>query len=777
MSITLLNAHKHKVTFSYCRKISNSQHEIHGWFCIDNGNTEELKENDYINLICNECKYNYRYDTKEKINIFTTINAHNLYFHRIGSKHLYTENGQQILIDNNYKLKDYYLIRNEYNGNVLIGNEEEIRDYLFSEMIKYKYLYEQEKSKNKNLKDDQNQKIKEINDLSSNIKKLNSKIENLNTKNINDKNEIKTLNQEINLIKEQNKKKLSSLNKEAISLKNEFLNKENKIKSEKNNLVQKIENTHLKNLQLQKENNELQKANDELKEKNNTLQNFGIKYNTENGKGDYDIILCVDSIKNLTNNGWIIKYNKKEGKLIYEESKHKKTIVVGVVGNGNKGKSFLLKKLSKYEIPMGFNVKTEGLSIIYGKTGKQNLAILDSAGQETPLLIQNKKDKNIEDEKKDNNKDQLEFEEYSRDKLITEFYIQRFILWKSNIIILLVGSITLSEQKLYARVKSEIMTIQENQKETKKLFVVHNLLNFYLKDDVNDYIENTLKKLYNVELEEIQMYDPNNEITGFDKYFLEKDNKNIIHLLFINDYCEYSSYYNKNTIWYLNKSIMSETSRQTFEILENSRDFLLEIAEEIMENKIKKEDIEIIFNKENEPDKLIVKNPKEIQLKKFIVDEMGITKNDGNTTKYSYYIDTQKSKLVINIELPGGGSFDDPKIIPTQGYYSFRFEGEQNGELIPKYNDVETKNSKQEDYEELDKDKLTTLILSKNLRKKHPIHIEFKISNQVMQIKYVDNEPEYTVECTTKGIIIFIFDIVLINKFSGDKKAKKKIKI
>lgn len=110
---------------------------------------------------------------------------------------------------------------------------------------------------------------------------------------------------------------------------------------------------------------------------------------------------------------------------------------------------------------MGFNVKTEGLSIIYGRTEKQNLAILDPACQETPLLTQNKQEKGIEDNKKDINKNQLEFEEYSRDKLITEFYIQQFILWKSNIIILLLGSITLSGQKLYARVKSEISTFQK----------------------------------------------------------------------------------------------------------------------------------------------------------------------------------------------------------------------------------------------------------------------------------------------------------------------------
>ena len=104
----------------------------------------------------------------------------------------------------------------------------------------------------------------------------------------------------------------------------------------------------------------------------------------------------------------------------------------------------------------------------------------------------------------------------------------------------------------------------------------------------------------------------------------------------------------------------------------------------VIENKLSKDDIEIILDKEAGTEKLIVKNQNEIQLKKFIVDEMGITKNDGNTAKYSYYIDTKNLKLIVNIELPGGGYIEVPNIITTQGYYSFRFEGEQNGELIPK---------------------------------------------------------------------------------------------
>jgi len=559
-------------------------------------------------------------------------------------------------------------------------------------------------------------------------------------------------------------------------------------KSKNNSLYKANERKKEKVMELNRENDDFKKMKDELqienaklKEENTLLQNAVTNYS--NKGGDYDIILCADSIKNLTSIGWKIKYNKKEGKKVYENSKNKETIVVGVVGNGNKGKSFLLKKLSNYNVPMGYNVKTEGLSIIYGKTEKKNLAILDSAGQETPLLIPKKDDNNINNNINNNsneikiyNKDEFEFEEYSRDKLVTELYIQKFILWKSNIVILLVGSITLSEQKLYARVKSEILALQENQKETKKLFVVHNLQNLYHKEDVDDYIENVLKKLYNVDLKEISMYDEDDQITGFDKYFLEKDNKNIIHLIFINDYCEYSNYYNKNTISYLNGAIKQEPSRQTFEILENSKEFLLEISEEIMENKLSSNDIEIISDKETQTEKLIIKNHKEIQLKKFIVDEMGVTKNDANSAKYSYYIDAERSKFIVNFELPGGGSFDPPIVTPIQGYYFFKFEGEQNGELSPNYTDSEQEEKVDQKYEELSKEQLDKILLSKNLRKRHPIHINFKISNQVIQIKYdSDKSPEYTVEITKNGIVIFIFDIILFNKSSEKKHKKTKV--
>ena len=140
---------------------------------------------------------------------------------------------------------------------------------------------------------------------------------------------------------------------------------------------------------------QINKLNDKIEKKNEEIKDFGLKFKSDNNENIfYDIIIDITSIKNLNNEGWIVKYPKKEkGRDYYKKAKDEQTIIVGVIGNGNKGKSFLLEKLSEYQIPKGFNVKTEGLSIRYGEETDHRLAILDSAGQETPLLKINLKTK------------------------------------------------------------------------------------------------------------------------------------------------------------------------------------------------------------------------------------------------------------------------------------------------------------------------------------------------------------------------------------------------
>jgi len=75
----------------------------------------------------------------------------------------------------------------------------------------------------------------------------------------------------------------------------------------------------------------------------------------------YDVIVHVNSIKEI-NKGWKIEINPNKN---YEKYKNEKVIKIGVIGNSNKGKSFLLSKISKINLPSGTSIRTEGLSIKY----------------------------------------------------------------------------------------------------------------------------------------------------------------------------------------------------------------------------------------------------------------------------------------------------------------------------------------------------------------------------------------------------------------------------
>ena len=59
----------------------------------------------------------------------------------------------------------------------------------------------------------------------------------------------------------------------------------------------------------------------------------------------YDVIVHIDSIKDI-NKGWKIEMNKDAEKN-YNDYKTQKVLKIGVIGNANKGKSFLLSKISK----------------------------------------------------------------------------------------------------------------------------------------------------------------------------------------------------------------------------------------------------------------------------------------------------------------------------------------------------------------------------------------------------------------------------------------------
>ena len=565
-------------------------------------------------------------------------------------------------------------------------------------------------------------------------------------------------NGEIEKLKNDNKK---LLNEKVVfnEKKEQILKTQNLLEKENSRLSKEIKTLNDNN---DKNENEFQiqinNLNNKIEKKNEEIKDFGLKFKSDNNENAfYDIIVNITSIKNLNNEGWIVKYPKKEkGRDYYNKVKDDPTIIVGVIGNGNKGKSFLLEKLSEYQIPKGFNVKTEGLSIRYGEEKEHKLAILDSAGQETPLLKINPKAKEtIKDSNPNglnNDADNLKelinenkFEEYCRDKLITELFIQKFIIYKSDILIVVIGIMTLNEQQLLARIKKEA--------KNKQIYIIHNLQNYQTHEQVNDYIENTLKNLFDINIEEniYQKFlksENETEQTYFTKYFIEKgksgedEQKAPVHLILVNDYSEINEYYNKPTINFLKKEMETVKKRQKFPIINECKKFLKDLSEEIIEEKINENSISIEEIDDNN-DKIYIKNQENITLKKFVIDEMGYTLNDqGGLPKYSYY--AKNNIFHIFIELPGGGKIKN-SLEPIQGYYLFTFEGHQNGDI---------------EIEEDSKKEKTELICSKSTRKLNKFKFGIKIPNTAFQLENLT--PEKPVE--KKGVIEYKYKIKIIEK-------------
>ena len=596
-------------------------------------------------------------------------------------------------ININYESNNYEILYPDFKEDydiIILGNDKE--------KIKYFYnLYVNILNNNENKKDE-NEYLKDIENLKQENEKLKvfyDENQNLKNKNKNLNNEINNLKKEIQNLKNKNK----NLNNEINNLKKEIQNLNNKNKNlnnEINNQKKEIQNIEYENLlkeysKIMNENDNLKLYIDILKKKNKNenlfdenQNNFRFKYLNDDYNGFYDIIIDINSLVNLNKEGWIINYSNEENREFYNKKKNIPTITIGVIGNGNKGKSFFLEKLSDYNLPKGFNVKTKGLSIRYAVKDDHNLTILDSAGQETPLLNND----NYQINKSD-------FEYYSKDKINTEFFIQKFIILKSNILFIIVGNITLSEQKLITRIK--------NEGKNKQIYIIHNLQIFQTKEQVDDYIENTLKKLYNNKIKEciFQNFTGNNNKNLYNKFFIEEEEQKIItHLILINDYCENSEYYNLSTINFIKKELEVVKDRQNFPVIEECKKFLYQFSQKNFEESIVNEDsIELKYINKN-TDKIVINNLKEIKLKKLIIDEIGNTIiYNGIIPDYSYYI--LDDYLYINIELASGGVINNIKYINKQNFYLFTINGKKKGEekIGEKTNIIEYKHSTRKSYD------------------------------------------------------------------------------
>ena len=439
-------------------------------------------------------------------------------------------------------------------------------------------------------------------------------------------------------------------------------NQDNFKELEQSNQLENLKNTELE--QINKDLNEkIEEINEEMKKlkKEEELQNYQKHYLEENF---YDIVIDINSITSVSTKGWNLKFNpsilaklKKEIKLKKEKKEKEKekkeikekledseeqeeqnTITLGVLGNNNKGKSFLLSKISKIKLLTGTSIETKGLSIKYpdlkGFKGRR-LVLLDSAGLETPVLKKfgkqedKKEEKEKPEQKEDNQKSNDEnnnqeetiiknntnkneskkksneeeefvrnkmFKENARDKNMTELFLENFIIRFSDILLVVVGKLTYSEQLLINKIKVESKTHNKG-----RIFIIHNLQEFREVKQVEDYIKSTLLKCSTFNLKKktwiSSQKDPENEIKIQNEIKLENEE-------------------NKKDENEIKNEIEENENHDAINEKENPNE-INEIKEENIENKInEKENMNEIYEIEIKNEIQENKNIPEIQKKK-----------------------------------------------------------------------------------------------------------------------------------------------------------------
>jgi len=428
---------------------------------------------------------------------------------------------------------------------------------------------------------------------------------------------------------------------------------DNQIK-EKDNQIEELSKCKKENELLKKENDSLRRVINQ----GETKEEYLIKPAEE----FYDVIIDIKSINSLRNEGWRILHNEQR-KEAYNKIIGEETMKIGVLGLNNVGKSFLLKKIAIPNLPSGYSIETKGISIKYADPKDNNdeeikgICILDSAGFETPLLKEEKlinnnkviiKDKKNGDELENAIKfDEIE-DDLARDKAQTERFIEQLIISLSDMVILVVGKLTRTEQRLISRIKNMVKKNERNK--IKSIIIVHNLAQYHKKIEVENHINYYLKKSATFKLGP-KDYLGNNKIFKGRQYFYEitDDSKElqVFHYIMAKEGTEAGDYHNPFTLELIKQQYNSFNDRKPINIPDEIIKLFSELSTDIIGEKMDCQKL----GKDNNLIKLVEDNQNNNAKKKtrlnvqnaYIDQDGNYLKNKGKfEPKYSLYFYKEK---------------------------------------------------------------------------------------------------------------------------------------
>ena len=350
----------------------------------------------------------------------------------------------------------------------------------------------------------------------------------------------------------------------------------------------------------------------------------------------YDVIIKINTLINLKN-GWKIEI-KKQAENTYNlivNPKGKIFCVIGVVGNINSGKSFLISKLTNSNLPSVAHIENEGLCIKHINKAENtnfnyNYIILDSKGLDQPILEN--------------------FNNKSKDLVATNIFLQNFIIFHCDILLLVIDYLSFSEQKLINKIKNNIKLLNTQ----KKLIIIHNLKNCRKIKEIKNYIDNILLKSFSFKLKRNETITSKKENDIYGEYFIEYNHKDIsvFHLIMAADNSEAGLYYNTFTKYFIEIHYKDIINLKNFDIIENIKKYFCLQSKIYFETNINKDDF--LSNDDIFKEKIIrLKYPKELIFKDYFYQDTNIQnlEDDNFIPKYSMF--KFRDNFEIQIEVPG----------------------------------------------------------------------------------------------------------------------------
>ena len=366
----------------------------------------------------------------------------------------------------------------------------------------------------------------------------------------------------------------------------------------------------------------------------------------------YDMEININSILGFLR-GWEIKYSKK-GKERNDFAKRNQTKIFSVIGNKNRGKSFLLSYRLKSDDSAYKNIyqKLDGLKKeIKDLRNKKNPDVNQVRDKENEYFRErNKFRKSLKD------KDQQLYT-LTNERKITDFFLQRFIIENTNIMLLVVEKLSIDDQFFLNKLTKLIR--ENNNKFLQKIIIVHNLMKMKEIQVVKDYIENTLKRSLTFTLKEKQDLKLQGRKGDFNRsrYFEETEDssdKEITHLIMAQEFTEAGDYYNDSAIDYIRKAGKIVVDAKEFDIIEKLKEYFCKVSETILKfesekESIKPENIKLL----NDGQLLKLDYKKGIKLETFYGDIINDTFGDPKFTPLYHVVTSDKKYIKIYLDCPG----------------------------------------------------------------------------------------------------------------------------